>query len=127
MLKFFGIGHLTADPETRVTPKGASITNARIAVNRDYKDGENKTVEIVDFWELKILGPRGEAFAKHLGKGSKVCVEGELQQDHWTDKETQQKRTKPVLLVNNWEFADSKRLGAASNAETGAAVGAGVE
>lgn len=109
MLKFFGTGHLTADPETRVTPKGKSITQARIALNREFQDGEGKIHEQVDFWNVRVFAKRGEAFAKYLKKGSKVAVSGRLEQDHWTDKETNKERSAPVLIVEDWEFADSKK------------------
>lgn len=109
MFKIFGTGRLTKDPEIRVTPKGVSITNSAIAVNRTFKDAENKVHEETDFWNLKVLGQLGENFAKHLRKGSKIVIHGDISQDHWVDKQSGEKRSASIILVQGWEFAESKK------------------
>ena len=71
------IGNLTHDPEVRSTPNGVTVTSFTIAVDRKFKDqsGEKKT----DFFRVNAWRTLGNVCARHLAKGRKVAVIGELQ------------------------------------------------
>lgn len=109
MFKVFGTCRTTADCEVRVTPKGTSITKVNAAVNRRYKDEAGATHEITDFWSLIVWGATGENFSKLVTKGTKIAICGDITQDHWDDKETKKPRSAPVINVQSWEFAESKK------------------
>jgi len=112
MLKAFLVGNLARDPEVRFTSEGTAIVKAAVAVNRSYeKDG--KKVEEVDFWDIDLFDKRGEAFAKYHKKGDKVIISGRMQQSKWTHKESGEPRSKPVLIVEEWEFASGRKSDAA--------------
>lgn len=97
-------GNLTRDPEVRNTRGGTPVCNASIAVNRRVKRGDNWE-DKATFIELTIWGSRGEAFAKHLSKGSPVLVRGHHDNDEWEDKQTGEKRSRLKVTVDDWEFA----------------------
>ena len=92
--KVFLIGNLTRDPELRVTPKGTSICQFGIAVNRQFKDESGATRDETTFVDIEAWGKQGELVSKYLTKGSLAMVEGRLKLDQWDDKTSGQKRSK---------------------------------
>jgi single-strand DNA-binding protein len=77
MNKITLIGNLTNDPETRSTSSGVTVCAFTIAVNRRFanSNGERQT----DFFRINAWRQLGEICSKHLSKGKKVAVVGELQ------------------------------------------------
>lgn len=106
------IGNITRDPELRVTPKGTSICQFGIAVNRQYKDESGQTREDVSFFDVEAWGKQGEVIAKYLAKGRQIFVQGRLKQDSWDDKTTGSKRTKIKVVLENFQFIGSREGGA---------------
>ena len=100
------IGRLTRDPETRSTAGGNSVTNFGIAVNRTYrrKDSDEQ-VEETTFVDVEAWGKTGETFARYMKKGSQAYVEGRLKLDSW--EKDGQKRTKLLLVMEEFQFLDS--------------------
>ncbi|MHB1570193.1 MAG: single-stranded DNA-binding protein [Solirubrobacteraceae bacterium] len=98
-------GNLTRDPDLRALPGGASVTNLRIACNISRKrDGE--WVSQPNFFNVTVWGARGESCARHLGKGSRVAVDGRLE---WREWETQDagKRQAVEIVADSVEFLGS--------------------
>jgi len=100
--KVFLMGNLTRDPEMRALPSGMSVASFGLAVNEKYKDRDGNWVERANFIDCEIFGNRAEAFAKYLGKGSPVFVEGKLRLEKW--EKDGQKRSKIKVVVDNFEF-----------------------
>lgn len=107
--KVFLIGNLTRDPELRVTPKGTSICQFGIAVNRQYKDDSGATRDETTFVDIEAWGKQGELVAKYLGKGSQCMVEGRLKLDQWEDKASGQKRSRLKVVLDNVQFLGAPR------------------
>lgn len=102
------IGNLTRDPEVTVTPKGTTIANFSIATNRSWTNEAGQKMDEVCFTDCDALGKTGELVGKYLKKGALCYVEGRLKLDQWTDKTTQQKRSKLKVFVENVQFLDRK-------------------
>ena len=109
--KVFLIGNLTRDPELRVTPKGTAICQFGLAVNRQFKDESGQTRDETTFVDIEAWGKQGELVAKYLTKGSPAMVEGRLKFDQWEDKQTQQKRSKLKVVLDNVQFLSSRGNG----------------
>lgn len=103
------MGHLARDPEVRQAQNGTYIAKVGLAVNERMPDGAGGWKEDVSFIDIVIFGKRAEAFGRFLRKGKPVLVEGKLRQGKWLDKETQQKRSKLEVIVDNWEFVGGGR------------------
>ncbi|QEK13767.1 single-stranded DNA-binding protein (plasmid) [Crassaminicella thermophila] len=93
------IGRWTRDPEMRFTQNGKALTKVSIAVNRTFGEG-------ADFFEVVIWGKIAENTAQYTKKGSKVGIEGRLQQETW--EKDGQKRSKVVIVAERVEFLDNK-------------------
>jgi single-strand DNA-binding protein len=102
------IGNLTRDPELRVTPKGTSICQFGLALNREYKTESGEKREDVAFVDCEAWGKTGELITKYLAKGRSAFVEGRLKLDEWEDKTSGQKRSKLKVVVEQVQFLGSK-------------------
>ena len=103
------IGNLTRDPELRYTSKGTAIAKIGLAVNRSWRDatsGELK--EEVTFVDIDAFGKQAETLGQYVKKGSPLMVEGRLKLDTWDDKQTNQKRSKLGVVLESFQFLDSR-------------------
>jgi single-strand DNA-binding protein len=102
-------GNLTADPELRYTPSGKAVVSASIANNEHYTDAQGQEQKITTFVNLEVWGKPAENFGKLVKKGQELCVDAKLRMDEWTDKQTNARRTRLYLLVENWQFTQYRR------------------
>lgn len=98
--KIFLAGNLTRDVELRFTPNGKALAKATVALNRKFKVGEEQRDE-TSFVDLECWGKQAEAFAS-AKKGQNVVLEGRLRQETWEDKDTKQKRSKLVVVIDGF-------------------------
>ena len=112
-MKAFGLGRLTRDIELKYSQSGTAYMQNSIACDRRFKkDGDPDA----DFFNIKVFGKTAEAMEKMLHKGSKIFVEGTLQNDSWTDKDGN-KKSQTAIMVETWEFAESKGSGEKSESK----------
>jgi single-strand DNA-binding protein len=102
-------GNLTAEPELRFTPNGKPVVSASIANNEHYTDTQGQEQKVTTFVNLELWGKPAENFAKLVKKGQEVYLDGKVRMDEWTDKQTQARRTRLYLLVENWQFTQYRR------------------
>src|SRR3954452_12506182 len=128
------VGNLTRDPELRFTAGGKGIANFGLAVNRRYQvNGEWQ--EKVSFFNIVAWDQLGENAAASLTKGTRIIVNGRLEQ---RDYETQQgeKRTVVEVVADEigpslrWARAEIERIsrdggGSSSSSSAGSAGGGG--
>lgn len=107
MNKAYIIGRLTAEPELRKTSSGVSVTSFTLAVDRPFKNGEDKITDWID-----VVAWRGTAefVCKYFEKGSPIVVEGSIQTRIWEDKNGQ-KRKSVEIVANNVEFVPKSKDG----------------
>ncbi|MCL2037874.1 single-stranded DNA-binding protein [Candidatus Saccharibacteria bacterium] len=103
------LGNLTADPETRTTPSGQSVTSFSLAINRTWNDANGQRQEETSFINCTAWGQRGETIAKYVQKGRQLLVSGRLQQRSWDDKETGKKRSTIDVVVEEFSFVSDGR------------------
>lgn len=120
MNKVILMGRLTRDPEVRYSQNGSNTAVARfsIAVDRRFKrEGEADA----DFFNCTAFGKQAEFVERYLHKGTKMLVEGRVQNDNYTNKDGQQVYSVRIM-VDNLEFAESKN--AVSGGDGGYSSGA---
>lgn len=97
-------GRLTANPELKTTPSGTNVATFTIAVNRrGGKDGQTQS----DFINCVAWDKRAELICKFFGKGSSICVVGEIQTRSWKDTQGNNRYSTEVN-VSEVQFVDSK-------------------
>ena len=97
-------GRLVRDPENRKTASDVSITTFTVAVERDFKNGDEKVSDFIDCVAFRYTA---DFISKNFFKGRMICVVGSLQSRKYDDKDGN-KRTAWSIAVENAYFADSK-------------------
>ena len=109
-MRVIGIGRLVADPEIRYTElkdgKQYCIANYRLAATkkRKAKDDSSST----DFFTCVSFGKAAEVIGLYLKKGSRIMINGTLDNNNYTDKNGQ-KVYQTRIIVEEIEFADTKK------------------
>lgn len=101
-------GNLTADPTYVSFQNNSGVAKFTIALNRKYKDSNSQIQTETSFVDCECFGNNGQNLKKYLEKGRSVVVSGRLKQERWEDSQTKTKRNKLILVVDSWQFADSK-------------------
>ncbi len=96
------IGNIGKDPEMVITPDGTQVTKFSVATNRKVK-GETET----DWFNVVTFGKLAAICEQYLHSGSKVYIEGRLQQRKYTDKQGQA-RVSVEVVANDMKMLDSK-------------------
>lgn len=103
------LGNLCRDPELKYTPSGTAVCRLGLAMNRVWYDQKiNEKREDVCYVDVDVWGKQGESANQYLSKGRQVAIQGRLQLDQWTDKDTQQKRSKLKVVCERMTFVGNK-------------------
>lgn len=98
------VGRAGMDPEIRYFESGSVKCRLTMAVNRPTsKDDEP------DWFNLEIWGKTAEIAGNYVRKGSLIGVQGALKIETWSDRNTGDPRSKPVIKVDRLELLGSKR------------------
>jgi single-strand DNA-binding protein len=109
-------GRLTADPEIRNTQTGKTVAKFSVAVNEGKsKDG----AERVQYFNISAWDQQAEVLQQYAKKGTKIMVQGSLQNRSW-DKPDGTKAYATDVLLNRFEF-----LGSKGDNEAGSSQGSG--
>ena len=118
MLNYITIhGRLTADPELKQTQSGVSVCNFTVAVDRSYKNGEEKQT---DFFTVVCWRGLANMVSKYFAKGKEILVSGEMQSRKWQDNEGNN-RISWEIMANAVNFCGSKSDNGGNNAPTNSA------
>ena len=110
------VGNLVEDPELRFTPSGVALARLRLAVNRRWMDrNTNEWKEEASFFTATCWREMAENVSESLQKGSRVLVNGKLQQRSW---ETQEGEHRSVIEITIDEIGPSLRWATASVTRT---------
>lgn len=100
------MGRLAQDPQIRQTAGGEAF-NFNFAVNRRFIRTESGDPQ-ADFFTCVAFGKTAERLGKcGITKGTKLLIQGELRNNTYTDKNGQ-KRTTTQIIVNDFDFCESK-------------------
>jgi single-strand DNA-binding protein len=94
------IGNLGRDPDIRFMPDGSRVVSFSLATSEAWKDkvtGEKK--DRTEWHRVVAFSDRiAEICEKHVKKGSRLYIEGQLQTRKWTDASGVEKYTTEVVL-----------------------------
>ncbi len=102
-------GNLTRDPELRYTPKGTAVAKIGLAINRNWRTETGEQKEEVTFVDVDAFGKTAETIGQYFKKGRPILIEGRLRYETWEDKQSNQKRSKLGVVMENFQFMDSNR------------------
>ncbi|MCD8299395.1 MAG: single-stranded DNA-binding protein [Opitutae bacterium] len=97
-------GNLTRDPELRTFASGTAVTRISLAINRTYLSKEGERKEEVMYVDIDAFGKQAETICKYCVKGSGLLVEGRLRLDQWDDKNSGEKRSRFIVVLEGFTF-----------------------
>jgi single-strand DNA-binding protein len=83
-------GNLTRDVELRELASGAEVARLRVATATRRRNGE-EWADKSNYFTVEVYGAQARVCAEHLGKGSRVLVDAELDWREWTDAENRKR------------------------------------
>jgi single-strand DNA-binding protein len=95
------IGNLGKDPEVKYTPQGTAVAKFTLATNERYKDKSGEWQDRTEWHNVVAWARTAEIVGEYLKKGRTVYVEGSLRTSSWEDKQTNQKKYKTEIVVND--------------------------
>lgn len=119
--RVFLMGNLTRDVELRHTNSNQAVATIGLAVNRRWRSPDGEDREEVTFVDCEAWGKTAETMSRYLAKGRPVFIEGRLKLDQW-EKEGQ-KFSKLKVVIENFQFIDSKPGGGEGGAGGGGGGG----
>lgn len=103
-------GRLTADVDLLMTRSGSDYINFSVAVNGRKKQGD-EWVDDPKFFDVSMFGSYAAAVAPYLTKGTKVAVQGRLDQSKW-ETDDGQKRSKVSIIADRLDInSQAERTG----------------
>lgn len=104
------VGRLTRDPEFKEFGRdGGGVVNFALAINEKKKGGEEK----VSYFECKAFSSEysktADTIDQYARKGTLILVSGKLDNEQWEDKKSGEKRQRTVVIVNAFQFMESKK------------------
>lgn len=94
------LGRFTRDPEVTYTQTGKAYLRFSLAVQRESNRDE------VDFINCIAWEKRAETLGQYFKKGSRILISGRLSVS--TYEKNGEKRTSTDVIVNNFNFIDTK-------------------
>ena len=94
------LGRICNDLELRTTTSGLSVTSFTVAVDRQYKSGDEKQTDFIS-----VVAWRGTAdfVTRFFKKGQMIAIQGSLQVRNYEDKDGN-KRTAYDVVADNVSF-----------------------
>ena len=105
MNKVVLIGRLTKDVEVRYTSNQKVVATFSLAVNREFKNQKGEYE--ADFFNIVMWGKPAELAGNTLKKGSKIAVEGRIQNRSYEAKDGT-KRYVTEIIANGFEYLDKR-------------------
>lgn len=117
-------GNLTADPELRYTQNGRPVVHFTIIENRQRRtpDGGFEEAEPNAF-RVEAWGEQAENIAASSHKGDRLTIQGRIETNRWTDKDTEQERTAQQVTAIEVGFSLKYHTVTAKKAERKTAAG----
>lgn len=113
-------GNVAKDPDVRQTSSGLKTAQFDLAVQRRFKDKQTGQRE-ADFIRVVAWRQTAEYVEKHVSKGTKLAVEGAIQNRSWTDNNGQKHFATEVVAdqVEIMAFKQQGQQSAPVDAQTG--------
>jgi len=105
------VGNLTRDPQLKYLPSQMAVCEFGLAVNHKFRTKTGEEREEVCFIDCSCFGKGGEIINQYCQKGKQILVEGRLKYDTWEDKQGGGKRSKHVVVVDNFQLMGGRDQG----------------
>ena len=113
--KVFLLGNVGKDPEIRTTAGGMTVASFSLATADRAKDAQGNWADKTEWHNLVCFQRTAEIVRDYVKKGSQLYIEGKIQTRSWDDKETNVKKYKTEILVNELTLLGGRGEGGSSS------------
>ncbi len=110
-------GNLADDPELAFTPSGKAVCKFRVLENRGKQTPGGWKDEEPNGYNVQVWEGLAQNIADSLRRGDRVVVVGTIVTERWTDRDSQESRTK--------QFVRAREVGASLRFHVVTAMGRG--
>ena len=111
------VGNLGADPETKKTSGGQTVTLFNLATSKTWVNREGQKQQHTEWHRIVVWSKLAETCAAYLSKGRQVYIEGRLQTRSWED-ENKQKRYTTEVVAGQVLFLGNAAAGQSATTQT---------
>lgn len=120
--RFDFIGRLTKDPEVKTSQSGKDRTLLTLAQDKTWKDANGEKQKKGLFFQFVAYGKVGEILGQYTAKGHKIYLSATLEPYH-SENADGTKVYGISLIVQDFEFLESKKAGGATAQDADEAFG----
>jgi single-strand DNA-binding protein len=95
------VGNVGKDPEIKFAGSGTAVATFSLATSDRTKDPAGTWTDRTEWHNLVAFQRTAEIIRDYVKKGSKLYIEGRIQTRSWDDKETNQKKYRTEIIVND--------------------------
>ncbi len=113
------VGNVGKDPEIKFAANGNAVASFSLATTDRTKDQTGNWTDRTEWHNLVAFQRTAEIIRDYVKKGSKIYVEGRIQTRSWDDKETNQKRYRTEIIVNDLVLLSGRGEGESGGSRSG--------
>jgi single-strand DNA-binding protein len=117
--KVFLLGNVGKDPEIRTTAGGMTVATFSLATADRAKDAQGNWGDKTEWHNLVAFQRTAEIVRDYVKKGSQIFIEGKIQTRSWDDKETNVKKYRTEILVNELSLLGGRGGGEGASSSGG--------
>ena len=117
--KVFLLGNVGKDPEIRTTGNGMTVATFSLATADRAKDAQGNWGDKTEWHNLVAFQRTAEIVRDYVKKGSQIFIEGKIQTRSWDDKETNVKKYRTEILVNELSLLGGRGGGEGASSSGG--------
>ena len=113
------LGNVGKDPEIRTTAGGMTVATFSLATADRAKDAQGNWGDKTEWHNLVAFQRTAEIVRDYVKKGSQIFIEGKIQTRSWDDKETNVKKYRTEILVNELSLLGGRGGGEGASSSGG--------
>jgi len=117
--KVFLLGNVGKDPEIRTTAGGMTVATFSLATADRAKDAQGNWGDKTEWHNLVAFQRTAEIVRDYVKKGSQIFIEGKIHTRSWDDKETNVKKYRTEILVNELSLLGGRGGGEGASSSGG--------
>ena len=97
-------GRIVQDIKLGYVGNNMAMAKFSVAVNRSVKGADGQWQDVASFVDATAWGKTAERLNQTARKGTKVLIVGRIEQQTWTDKQTNQQKSKVAVIADRVEL-----------------------
>ena len=97
-------GRIVQDIKLGYVGNNVAVAKFSVAVNRSVKGADGQWQDVASFVDVTAWGKTAERLNQTARKGTKVLIVGRIEQQTWTDKQTNQQKSKVAVIADRAEL-----------------------